>query len=394
MRKTKVLLLLHELSRSGAPKSGLEVFEAMRDSTEVRIISLLGGPLEETASRLGPLKVLEHGWKLRGWRWHYHHRFHDKKWLREINRWSPDLIYVNGVGSLPIASAVPLPGVPVILHVREMRSVLEIVMAEKPDLMTLWPSRYIAVSGAVAQDLRKTCGIDPGRITVIPVFVTERNFQELDSSAEFGKDDRFVVGGCGDPMEWRKGPMLWLQMAAELRRLIGETARFVWVGVQKQPELCPLRNQARALGVAEAIEFVPATSTPLAHFSRFDIFALTSLEDSCPRVVLESMRLGKPVACFSRSGGAREEVGDPGLILDDFCPREMARRIAELASRPEERARLGALARERVRLHFTDRVQVPRIRSELDHVLQKESGGAETSADRQGSRPAEVAVEQ
>jgi len=336
--------------------------------------------------------VLEHDWKLRGWRWHYRHRIIVKRWLRAIHRWSPDLIYVNSVGSLPIGSALQLPAAPAILHVREMSSVLDKVMAERPDLMTQWPDRYFAVSGAVVQDLQRTCGIDPGRITVIPVFVTERNFEEIVPAAGFGEEGRFVVGGCGNPV-WQKGFTLWLQMAAELRRLIGETARFVWVGVDTRPEGCPGRNQARVMGLGEAIEFVPLNPEPLEHFSRFDVFAATSMEDSCPRAVLENMRLGIPVACFSGGGGAPEEVGETGLIIDDFCPREMAHRIAELASRPEERERLGALARERVRLHFTDRVQIPRIRSELDRVLQRGSDSEETAGDLRGARLAKAAIE-
>ena len=48
-------------------------------------------------------------------------------------------------------------------------------------------------------------------------------------------DDTLVIGGAGLP-GWRKGTTLWLQMAAEVRRLVGPSARFVWVGVPEWPD--------------------------------------------------------------------------------------------------------------------------------------------------------------
>jgi len=58
-------------------------------------------------------------------------------------------------------------------------------------------------------------------------------------------------------------------------------------------------------------------------------------------------------------------VGDTGVIIPEFDPRAMARAIADLAADPRERARLGALARQRMRANFTERVIVPKIRGEL-----------------------------
>src|SRR5271157_3232827 len=83
-RKPRILLLLHDLSRTGAPRSGLDTFDAMRDDFDVRVIAPIGGPLEEDCRALGPLDILAeimpHG---RIWQRAYRHP-QWRRWLREL----------------------------------------------------------------------------------------------------------------------------------------------------------------------------------------------------------------------------------------------------------------------------------------------------------------------
>ncbi len=364
-RKPKVLLLLHDLSRTGAPRSGLAKFDAMRAEFDVRVIAPVGGPLEEDCRALWPLDILSeimpHG---RIWQRAYG-RLQWRRWLREFHRWAPDLIYINSVVALPIARMVPLPDVPVILQVCELQGYLLPILRDYPDLLVGMPTRYLAVSDAVRRALVSDCGIDQDRIGVIHEFIPERRLDEVNiSQAGRRDDDALVIGGAG-AVAWYKGTTLWLQTAAEVRRLVGPTARFVWVGAPEGDDGIKLRREVHLLGLDDAVELIPSTPRPLEHFARFDIFAMTSWEDPCPLVVLENMGLGKPVVCFAGGGGAPEEVGDTGVIVPEFDPRAMARAIADLAADPRERARLGGLARQRMRANFTDRVQVPKFRREV-----------------------------
>lgn len=379
MRKTKVLLLLHEMTRTGAPKIAIEVFDALRDSTEVRTIALEGGPFAERARSLGPLELLSDGRPLRKFRRIYYQKYLIKKRMRALRRWAPDLIYANSIASLPIARAVNLPDVPVILHVHEMRSINEVAMAEYPDLVTEWPTRYIAVSEAVVRDLESTCGIARDRISKIHEFLPEREFESVRRDPG-GPGSPFVIGGCGDP-GWRKGVTLWLLMAAEVRRLMGDSARFVWLGARSRLGET-FRHEARLLGLDGIAEFVPPTPDPRSYFARFDVFAMTSWEDPCPLVVLENMRVGTPIISFAGGGGSVEVAGEAGVIVDEFCPYKMARQIAELASRPDWRARLGAAGIERARAMFTDQVQIPKIRREIDEVVSGRDRGGPVLAGR------------
>ncbi len=363
-QKTKVLLLLHDLSRTGAPRSVINVLDAMRDEVEVRTIAPVGGPLEDDCRAIGPLSIISQWLPGNVWQRAYG-RFERRGWFREFHRWAPDLIYINSVAALPIARWVPLPEVPAILHVHELHSHLEPIMRMCPDLMVQWPTRYLAVSEIVLQALVTECGIERNRIAVVHPFVSAR-FIDGASSSQSGRsaDSNLVVGGCGTP-GWRKGTTLWLQMAAEVRRLVGPSARFVWVGVPDGPEGIMFRREVHLMGLDDSVELIPSIPNPWEQFARFGVFAMTSWEDPCPAVVMESMVLGTPVVCFAGGGGAPEVVGDTGVIVPEFDPLVMARAIADLAADPPELARLGALARQRVLTNFTDRVQVPKIRGEL-----------------------------
>lgn len=378
VRRMRVLLLQHELSRTGAPRIGIDVFDSMRGDVEARTIALCGGPMEEDCRAIGPLNIIWRGRPMSQIVWRVFDRYERIRWIRDLHRWAPELIYVNSVAALLILQMVSLPDVPAIVHVHELRNALFPIMKKCPDLLVRRPVRYLAVSEAVRQDLVSECGIDKDRIAVIHEFVPERRIDDA-SSPQAGRPDvgTLVVGGAGVP-SWRKGTKLWLQMVAEVRRLVGPLARFVWVGVPERPDFGwregkNFRREVCLMGLDGVVELIPTTTRPFEHFARFDVFAMTSLEDPCPLVVLETMGLGTPVVCFAGGGGSPEVVADTGVIIPDFDPLAMARAIADLAADPQERVRLGALARQRVLANFTNRVQVPKIRRELELLLDRPS---------------------
>lgn len=361
---------MHELSLTGAPKIALDLFEALRSEIQVRTIALRGGPHEAWAGSLGDLKVLE--------------PLLDKadpesppppaiqRTLREYSvwaeEWKPDLIYVNSVASLPIVRRISLPSAPVLLHVHEIGLLLARMAEEYSDVIYSWPTRYIAVSEATRRSMEERCWIPNELISVIHEFIAEQNFASLSQEPVKSPNDRLVVGGSGQ-VGWRKGIDLWLLTAAELRSNMGrDQVRFVWVGSGEEETDRQFKAMVRKLKLDDFITFVPTNPEPLKYYREFDVFAMTSWEDPCPLVVLETMMLQKPVVCFAGGGGAAEEVGETGLVIDEFSPSKMAAAIAELAQSPERRAALGKAARERVLRHFTDTVQVPKILREIRAV--------------------------
>ena len=134
------------------------------------------------------------------------------------------------------------------------------------------------------------------------------------SNPQSGRPDvgTLVVGGAEVP-SWLTGTNLWLQMGAVVRRLLGPLARFVCVGVPERPDLGwrggkGFRRKVSLMGMDGVVDLIPTTTRPFEHFARFDVFAMTSLEDPRPLVVLETMGLGTPVVCFAGGGGSPEVV--------------------------------------------------------------------------------------
>jgi len=373
MRKIKVLLLLHDLSPTGAPKLVVSAFERFRDAVELRTITYHGGPLRDRVRQLGPVQTLvSYQWpggrpSPRDLLLFLGHRSLSvgkaQVWSREIARWKPDMVYVNSVAGLLAAKRLRLPPAPVLLHVHELDSFLYPFSRDAPELLLGLPDRYVAVSQAVAEALTGRYGVDGGKVVVVPAFVEEI---PLPPARPAASDGRLVVGGAG-VLSWVKGPQLWLLMAAALKKRLGaDRVRFVWVGMVENEEGWQFREMARKLGLTADVEMAPFTDRPLDYYAAFDVFAMTSWQDSFPMVVLESMLLQKPVVCFAGSGGAHEEVGDAGVVIAEFSPTAMAEAVVALAADPARRAALGAAARQRVQENFTASKQAPRLWREIE----------------------------
>ena len=378
MRKIKVLLLLHDLSPTGAPKLAVSAFERLRDQIELHAITYHGGPLRDRVRALGPVQTLvSFQWPggiptPRALLLFLGHRSLSvgkaRVWSQQIQRWKPDVVYVNSVAGLLAAKRLNLPRVPVLLHVHELDSFLYPMARDAPELLLRLPDRYVAVSSAVADALTVRYGVDAAKVTVVPAFVEEFPLPDPIASG----DGRLVVGGAG-VVSWVKGVPLWLLMAAEVKKRLGaDRVRFVWVGMVEDEEGWRFREMARKLHLTEDIEMVPFTSRPLDHYAGFDVFALTSWEETASLAALENMLLQKVVLCFTGAGGPPEFVGAAGVVVEEFSPPDMAAAVVALAEDPARRAALGEAARRRVLNNFTAERQAPRLLEEIRRVVEGE----------------------
>ena len=380
-RKIRVLLLIHELSPTGAPKVALSAFERFGDAVELRTLAYLGGPLEPKFRALGPVQTLvSFGWPgmsapLGALARFAGHRglslLKARLWAGPLRRWRPDIIYINSVAALLAARRLPLPPAPVLLHVHELDHVLAPFLEHSPDLLRDLPARYIAVSNAVSEALTERFGIDPAKVVVVPAFIDAASHDVAPPVAPGVRHDtRWVVGGAG-VINWCKGAQLWLLMAAEVKRLLGAgKVRFVWVGVPDNEEGWQFGEMARKLHLTDDIEFVSFTRSPQTYFQQFDVFALTSWEETASLALLENMLLERAVVCFAGSGGPREFAGDGGVVVPEFSPTDMAEAVAALCADPNRRMALGQAASRRVLENFTAERQAPRILEEIRRLAE------------------------
>ncbi len=96
-------------------------------------------------------------------------------------------------------------------------------------------------------------------------------------------------------------------------------------------------------------------------YKKADLFALPSLAEAMPNVVLEAMGSGLPVVA-SRVGGVPELVkqGQTGWLVPPGKPEALAGALDKLLSNPHKRTLFGRAGRERVESDFSMTVMVKR----------------------------------
>jgi glycosyltransferase involved in cell wall biosynthesis len=375
MARLRVLLVMHELTRTGAPLLALRSHVAMAPSVDVRTVSRAGGPLEPDFRALGPTLVLRRGpiapgplGRVRG--------ALAMVGATRPGGWQPEVIHVNSAAALPVYQR--MYGVralrrPVLLHVHESRDYLGSVERHFPGLIAGVPDAWIGVSSDVEDALVSRFGIPPGRITVIPPHIDPRWLEARADGVDgdTGRDgaaNPIVIGGAGEP-SWRKGTELWLLAAAELQRRAGDGRyRFLWVGLTDNDHSRQMRAMVEKLGLVGIVELVPQTAETAAAYRRMDILLATPWEEPAGIVVLELMALGRPVVCVAGSGGPAEEVGQAGVVVDGFDVGSIADAVERVASSPDLRLSLGRAARDRVSECYTTPVLAPLVLEALQRT--------------------------
>lgn len=380
MNASRIIVLLHELSLTGAPRLTLDLLEAIRPDASVRIVTRDGGPLVDSARRLGPTVVLRQAGLARalprrlatervvqvlgeGWS-----RIRAIEQGARIRTWKPDLVYVSSVAALPLVPMLRLADIPVVLHAHELGSVLAWFERQYPGLILSVPDQYVADSAAVAHDLVHQLGVPSNAVTVVTPYLLP---PILEASPMSGAIDRtpLIVGGAGNP-SWTKGIDLWLLAAREaVDRLGVDRLRFLWVGYRDNQVGLQFRSMISRLGLDGVVELVPTADRIHHHFARFDMFAMTSWEDSFPLVVLEAMAMGAPVICFAPTGGPAEEVGGAGIVIPEISPHRMADAIVDLAQSPEKRWAIGSAGAERARKEFSRAASVAALVKVFDAAI-------------------------
>lgn len=360
----RVLLLLRDLTRGGATRLVLSLFDAVAREVSLRSVAWESGPLEPDFRRLGRLDVL----------WSYPELLPFPGAAAErrmagmvlgrmrmpLAGWSarrsgPQFVYANSIRSLHLVSRLGLSRYRIILHVHELSVALEGFEAVNPGLIRSLPSHYIAVSQAVASALVTDFKVDPDSISVIPPFVTVPSTLATTSTGRA----IYTVGGIGN-LTWTKGGVLWLLAARDLVEHLGEdNVRFRWVGLREDDEGRQFRAMVSKLGLEHLVDLVPETSDSSAALATLDALAMTSWEESASLVVLEAMAHGVPVLCFKGAGGPEELIGDSGIVVDGFSPHGMAEAVAALHDQPDRAEMFRSDALRRVQTHFSRDVVIP-----------------------------------
>ncbi|HVA06362.1 MAG TPA: hypothetical protein VNG12_06445, partial [Acidimicrobiales bacterium] len=243
-----ILFVSHDASRTGAPIVLLTLLRWIRANTDYRCQVLLGsgGALEPAFSSLAPTTTADevtgrHLGRLSATLPPIALRTVRAHRLRSLARGlsSADLIYSNTLQNGALLRELWSPRQKVVSHVHELEWWLRYrTPPEDLSFTKEVTGHYVACSRVTLDNLVETEGVDKDRTTLCHGFIAvdeselERaRADRLGTRLRLGiPPDALVVGGVGT-MDWRKGPDLFVQLAAMVtRRLNDRDIRFVWVG--------------------------------------------------------------------------------------------------------------------------------------------------------------------
>jgi glycosyltransferase involved in cell wall biosynthesis len=125
-----------------------------------------------------------------------------------------------------------------------------------------------------------------------------------------------------------------------------------------------LMQQAAALKVDDAIEWLGWVNDKTDFFERIDLYCMASRTENFPITLLEAMSHGCPVISTDCGGPSAMLEGHCG-ILTPITAEGIAKGLAEALQNPEAMAVLGTRARNRVAAHYT----TPIVAARLHEVL-------------------------
>ncbi|HLK51612.1 MAG TPA: glycosyltransferase family 4 protein [Bryobacteraceae bacterium] len=337
-----VLFLDQFSDLGGAQRMLLDLLSAMHDRGWRRAVGLPGaGPLADRAHALGadvftiPCGVYSSGRKTAADLL----RFQAETprlavRIRElVDRFAPDLVYINGPRLLPAAALAGLRR-PVLFHAHIG------VSQRAARLVAGVPLRFLKASVvAVCRDVARTWAsfVTTERLTVIYNGVPE---PPPGTPRKHAAPPQL---GCIGRISPEKGQREFLAAACRIRGAVPES-RFVIAGAALFSDTAALgyEREIRKAAANMPVEFTGWVDDIYRVMQRLDLLLVPSVwSEPNPRVILEAFAAGVPVIAFRR-GGIPEivEDGRTGILCD--TPAEMAQRAIDLLQGDPER--LCALA--------------------------------------------------
>ncbi|SOD98780.1 rhamnan synthesis F family protein [Caenispirillum bisanense] len=359
--RPRVLLLLHEASRTGAPILGWNLALKLRDSHEVVVFLKKGGELRAAFEGLGSavVEMPAEDAILRPDVEAVAHRL-----AAEIR---PAYAIANTAEVRGFIPGLVAAGIGVVSLIHEFSAYVR-PKNEVYDVLA-WAHRVVFPARAVSDSFaHEHPYLAQRRIEILPQGLPalpprpEDAFGAEQYSAEVkrllrpkGSDGDLLVVGMGR-VQFRKGVDLFLMAAAAVLRARPEAAvRFVWVGGGLDPAdthefPSALTDQLGRASLGDRFAMVGELENLGEVYRQTDVLALTSRLDPMPNTAIEAMLEGVPVVCFDRASGIAEllasEPRTAGLVAPYLDAAGMADVILRLLDDRAQLHGLGEAARE------------------------------------------------
>ncbi len=244
-----------------------------------------------------------------------------------------------------------LAGVPTRLTVR-MGTHVSASLEGKPDIVkTLWRSMIrffygradgiVGNSMGIVDDLSAIAGLPMARMTVIPNPVVTDRMAALAaqpvSHPWFVEDEPPVILGSGR-LTRQKDFATLVRAFAQVRQ--DRRCRLVILGEGRDRAM--LEGLAGELGVEKDVDLPGFVDNPYAYMAKASLFALSSIWEGAPNVLVEALALGVPSVATDCPSGPAEILagGRYGKLVAPGDPEALARAIDDAFENPMNAERL------------------------------------------------------
>lgn len=239
--------------------------------------------------------------------------------------------------------------------------------------------RMVAVSEAVARDLRDAAVVPNDRLVVIHNGVDCQRYSP-DARAARGRvltklfpgtsvEDVILIGAAGN-LKFIKGYDLFIEAAASLSPRLPFLRFVIW---GEGPERPALERRIRELSLGAVFRLPGRASNLPECLAACDCFVQPSRSESFGLAVAEAMASGVPVVATA-VGGLVELVtdGECGLLVPPESSHALALTLEYLVEHSDLRKRLGEAARHRIEKAFTLERMVSRHLKLYAELLQED----------------------
>jgi glycosyltransferase involved in cell wall biosynthesis len=280
--------------------------------------------------------------------------------LNVIERKRIDVLHLHGYGATTFGRmAAAIRHIPTVLH--EHANLTATPWFQKIADRALEPFTDIAlaVSQSTADFVVGARQIGAAKVKVVYLGVPLDEFSRLRSASEIAGARRELGIGAGEfaigtvtRLHDSKGNSYLVDAAAAVVRE-RPTARFFLVG--EGPLLGDLQAQAASLGLGDRFVFAGFRRDVAGTLSAFDLSVFPSLWEGTPITAFEALAMGKAIVSTDADGLLDILTRDrDALIVPRRDAAALASRIVWAMDHPDERARLGAAARETGRRYDID----------------------------------------
>lgn len=346
--KKKILFVSHDSNRAGAQVQLLRLLTLLKEKTSIPFEILLkyDGVLRSEFEQLAPTYIWhQHEPKPTGLLKKVYKKITHKPLIKRLQDKQFGLIISNTLTNGGLLAELKPLHCPVISYVHELGHHLEMYTNESELQSTLQLTDFYMVCANIAADYLIHEYQIPAKKTrwlpsILPNIKPELLGNPISVKQRLGiLSTDFVVGGIGTA-DLRKGIDYFVELASLLPQ-----SSFIWVGATKQ-QFCDCLKTTQ---FPSNLYFVANTADPYSYLNAFDVLALTSRMEVYPLVMMESLKLEKPVVCFTEAGGAPELIeADAGLVIENFSIKKMAEAIEFLKVNPQKRIEMGRIGRQKL----------------------------------------------